>query len=52
MPAVLLGILYVINPDDVRILFTVPIGRAVLLIAAGLIVVAYVWIRKIMDVDI
>ena len=52
MPMVLLGVLYLINPDDVRVLFTVPIGRAVMLIAVGLIVVAFVWIRKIMDVDI
>ena len=52
MPVVLLGILYTINPVDTRRLFTEPVGRVMLLSATALVVVAFLWIRRIMDIDI
>jgi tight adherence protein B len=52
MPVVLLAILYMVNPEGVSFLFVDPVGRILLLATAALIVGAYVWIRKIMNVDI
>lgn len=52
MPVVLLAILYMINPEGVSFMFVDPVGRILLLAAAALIASAYVWIRKIMNVDI
>lgn len=52
MPLVLLGMRYLIDPDGVRRMFTEPLGRMLMLIALALIVTAFLWIRRIMDVDI
>jgi tight adherence protein B len=52
MPFVMLLILYSIVPEDVTRLFTNSIGRLLLLGAAGLIVAGFLWIRRIMAVDI
>jgi len=52
MPAVVLGILYLIDPYDVRMLFTTTPGRVVLLIIVALNVVGFLWIRKIVSIDI
>lgn len=51
-PIVILAIYYLIDPEDVRLLFVLPMGRLVLLIAALIIVAAFVWIRRILAVDI
>lgn len=52
MPFIMLGILYTIVPEDVTRLFTNSIGRLLLLAALGLIVTGFLWIRRIMSVDI
>lgn len=52
MPFVFLVLLYFIDPDDVKLLFTEPIGRVMLFFIAAMIATAYLWIRKIMAVDI
>lgn len=52
MPFIMLGILYSIVPEDVTRLFTNSIGRLLLLAALGLIVTGFLWIRRIMSVDI
>ena len=52
MPIVIIAILFVIIPDDTRMLFTEPIGRLMLLMAGGLIAAGFLWIRRIMAVDI
>lgn len=52
MPFVFLLILYVIDPYGVGLLFTETIGRALLIFCGLLILGAFVWIRKIMAVDV
>lgn len=51
MPIGLLGLLYLINPEDVSLLFTDPVGRVFMLFAVGLIALGIYWIRRIMDVE-
>ena len=52
MPIVIVAILYTISPSDAGQLLTDPAGRVILLIAAALIAVAYIWIHRIMQVDL
>lgn len=52
MPIVIIIMLMFIMPDDTELLFTRTEGRILLLISAGLIAAGYIWIRKIMQVDI
>lgn len=52
MPLVFLFILWIIDPAGIKLLFTETIGRVLLLICAGLILGAFLWIRKIMAVDV
>ncbi len=51
-PVLILGLYYLIDPDAVRMLFIQPLGRLMLLGAAVLITVGFLWIRRIMAVDI
>ncbi len=50
MPIVFLFILYGIDPEGVTLLFTETIGRLILIFAAVMIGVAYLWIRRILGV--
>lgn len=52
MPIVIIIMLLVIMPDETKMLFTRTEGRVLLLIAGALIVSGYLWIKKIMQVDI
>ena len=52
MPFALIGVLYLIDPEGVSMIFTEPAGRIILVIVLGLIVAGFVWIRRIMQVDI
>lgn len=52
MPAVFLVLLWAIDPQGVGMLFTEPAGRLILLSVAVMILAAFVWIRKIMQVEI
>lgn len=52
MPAVLLTILYFIDPESTERLFSEPMGRVILLTAVALIMTGAAWIRRIMSVDI
>jgi tight adherence protein B len=53
MPIVVLGILYfIVSPEGVRSLFTDDFGKMLLLIMAILNVAGFLWIRKIMAIDI
>lgn len=51
-PFALLAMLYMIDADGVTMLFTENPGRVMLLVGLALIVVAFLWIRSIMQVDI
>lgn len=46
------GIGYMIAPDETTRVFTEPSGRLILLIAIAMIAIGFLWIRKIMSVDI
>lgn len=52
MPLVFLGILYMIMPDSVSLLFTRTIGKVILVGVVITIVIAFAWIKRIMSVDI
>jgi len=52
MPIVLIGVLYLIDPEGVALLFTEPLGRITLVFVAAMILIAFFWIRRIMEVDI
>jgi Flp pilus assembly protein TadB len=52
MPIVFLFMLWLIDREGVTLLFTETLGRVLLLVCGLLILGAFVWIRKIMSVDI
>lgn len=49
---VILGILYSIDPEGVRLLFSEPRGRIVLLIVATMMIAGFAWIRRIVAIDL
>ncbi len=51
-PALLLFIFYFVDPVAVSTLFTEPLGRVLLLFCSAMVMVGWVWIRRIMTVDI
>ncbi|MHC4993420.1 MAG: type II secretion system F family protein, partial [Planctomycetota bacterium] len=52
MPFVIVGVLWVISPTDTAKLWTEPVGRLISLLAGGMIVAGFIWIRRIMRVDL
>ena len=52
MPAVILGILYVIDPYSVSLLWTEDVGKLILGAIIALNVIGFMWIRKIVAIDI
>lgn len=52
MPLVFFVMLYAIDPQGITMVFTEPMGRVLLLVVVTMIVIAFVWIRKIMSVEI
>jgi tight adherence protein B len=52
MPVVFLAMLYGIDPEGVTLLFVEPVGRMILLLIVLLIAGAFVWIRRILAVNI
>ena len=52
MPLAFLGILFLIDAEGVALLFSEPLGRIMLLGVGILILLGWLWIRKIMTVDI
>lgn len=48
----IVGMLYAIEPDNFVLLFTEQSGRIVLVLIVALLVTAFAWIRRIMEVDI
>ncbi len=49
---VILGILYSIDPEGVRLLFSEPRGRIVLLVVATMMIAGFAWIRRIVAIDL
>ena len=52
MPVVILVLMYFIMPKETQMLFTEAWGRLILLMASGLIVIGFLWIRRIMSVSV
>ncbi|MEM6749941.1 MAG: type II secretion system F family protein [Planctomycetota bacterium] len=52
MPFALLGILALILPENVQMLFREPVGRVILLVATAMILFAQWWIKRIMRIDL
>jgi tight adherence protein B len=52
MPAVVMGILYLIDAEGTARLFSDAMGNVILLFVVILNVIGYIWIRKIMTIDI
>jgi tight adherence protein B len=52
LPFFLFGILYWINGEYMRVLFTDPIGKVLVTMAIALQLVGFFWIRKIVNIDI
>lgn len=52
MPFVFFVMLYAIDPQGITMVFIEPMGRVLLLIVVVMIAVAFIWIRKIMSIEI
>jgi Flp pilus assembly protein TadB len=52
LPGVVLGMLFLISGDSVQLMFTDPIGKAMLGGVVVLNLIGYLWIRKVMQIDI
>ena len=45
-------VFYLLNPDYISILFTDPVGKFGLVVAVILQLIGFLWIRKIVDIEI
>jgi tight adherence protein B len=52
LPLALGGLMYVLNPDYISVLFHEPLGRSLLAAAAGLALAGFFWMKKTMEVDV
>jgi len=52
LPLILFSILYMLNPSYMSILFTDPVGKLLILIAVSMQLVGFLWIRKIINIEI
>ena len=52
LPLLLFGILWSMNADYMRILFTDPMGKLVVIIGIVMQIVGYFWIRRVVDIEI
>jgi tight adherence protein B len=52
LPIAVGGAIYSLNPSYMRLLFTDPIGKLMLLTAVIFQVIGFLWIRKIIDIEI
>ena len=52
MPAVILAILYLIDPYGVRMLFTDDVGKILLAAIVAMNAVGFAWIRQIVNIDV
>lgn len=52
LPIILFTILYMINPQYMSILFTDPIGKILIGVAVSMQLIGFLWIRKIIKIEI
>lgn len=52
LPIVLAGAIFVLNPEYIGILFVHPLGRLLLWASAAGMAVAFIWIRKIVSIEL
>jgi len=52
LPVAVGGAIYSLNPSYIRLLFTDPIGKLMLLTAVVFQIIGFLWIRKIVDIEI
>jgi tight adherence protein B len=52
LPLVLFSILYTLNPGYMSILFTDPIGKLLIVVAVSMQLIGFMWIRKIIRIEI
>jgi tight adherence protein B len=52
LPIILFSVLYLLNPAYMSILFTDPIGRILVIIALSMQFIGFLWIRKIIKIEI
>jgi tight adherence protein B len=52
LPLILFSILYTLNPSYMSILFTDPIGKLLIVVAVSMQLVGFLWIRKIIKIEI
>jgi tight adherence protein B len=52
LPIILFSMLYMINAEYMSILFTDPIGQILIVIAISMQLLGFLWIRKIIKIEI
>lgn len=52
LPIILFSVLYMLNPGYMSILFTDPIGRILIVVAVSMQLLGFLWIRKIINIEI
>jgi tight adherence protein B len=52
LPILLFSMLYMINAEYMSILFTDPIGKTLIVVAITMQLIGFIWIRKIIKIEI
>ena len=52
LPIIVGIVIYFLNPPYMRLLFTHPIGKLMVAIAGVMQIIGYIWIRRIVDIEI
>lgn len=52
LPIIVGFVIYMLNPPYMKLLFTHPMGKLMVALAAVMQVIGYLWIRKIVDIEI
>jgi tight adherence protein B len=52
LPIILFSVLYMLNPGYMSVLFTDPIGKILVLVGLSMQLVGFLWIRKIINIEI
>jgi tight adherence protein B len=52
LPIIVGALIYMLNPPYMKLLFTHPIGKLLVFLAVVMQIVGFLWIRKIIDIEI